>query len=92
MVIRKREIDLVNREIKIFQKFLEENTSETMPDPPVTQLRNGKFRQIYRVFPTPFIYRHISISFTHSTPLTHTTTHSLIAILSVGGDRHPCYG
>ena len=55
VVIRKREIDLVNREIKIFQKFLEENTSETMPDPPVTQLRNGKFRQIYRVFPTPFI-------------------------------------
>ena len=35
VVIRKREIDLVNREIKIFTKFLEENNPETIPDPPV---------------------------------------------------------
>ena len=34
-MIRKREIDLVNREIKIFTKFLKENNLETMPDPPV---------------------------------------------------------
>ena len=35
VMIRKREIDLVNREIKIFTKFLKENNLETMPDPPV---------------------------------------------------------
>ena len=41
MVIRKRENDIVKREIKIFIIGLQENNSEIIPDSPVEYLRNG---------------------------------------------------
>ena len=59
VVIRKREIDLVNREIKIFTKFLQKNNPETMSDSPVECLRNMIFNLIVILFPTTF--KHESI-------------------------------
>lgn len=56
VVIRKREIDLVNREIKIFTKFLQKNNPQIMLSSPVKYLRKYNFYPIQRFFPIVFIY------------------------------------
>ena len=53
-VIRKREIDLVNREIKIFTKFLQKNNPQIMLSSPVKYLRNNNFYLIVILFPITF--------------------------------------
>ena len=55
-VIRKREIDLVNREIKIFTKFLQKNNPQIMLSSPVKYIRNDNFDQNVNLLPTGFVY------------------------------------
>ena len=55
VMIRKREIDLVNREIKIFTKGLQKNNPGIKLSSPIKYLRKCNFGQIARFFPTPFI-------------------------------------
>ena len=56
--VRKREIEIVRPQNKIFTNRLQEMNPEIMPDPPVEYLRKCKFNHFHGFFPTGFIYQY----------------------------------
>ena len=52
----KTEIDIIQREIKIFTNRFKENDPTIMLDPPAKYLQNVNLDQIHGLLPTTFIY------------------------------------